>query len=47
MNAMCTYRFGRICLHVAAMALDRQFRWHLAGIGRELALSLAEAALRS
>ena len=36
MNAVGNYRIGRICLHVAAMALDHQFKWHLAGIEREL-----------
>jgi hypothetical protein len=40
MNAAGNYRVGRICLHLGAMALDRQFRWHLAGIGRELSLRL-------
>jgi hypothetical protein len=39
MNALCNCRFGRICLHAAAMALDRRFKWHMAGIGRELLLS--------
>jgi hypothetical protein len=39
MTALCNYRFGRICLHVGAMALDGRFRWHLAGIGREMLLS--------
>jgi hypothetical protein len=43
-NSLCNYRFGRICLHVAAMTLDRQFKWHLAGIRRELALRPANAA---
>jgi hypothetical protein len=46
-NSWCNYRFGRICLHVAAMTLDRQFKWHLAGIRRELALRPANAALAS
>jgi hypothetical protein len=41
MNAVGDYRIGRICLHVAAMALDHQFKWHLAGIERELSLSSA------
>jgi len=36
MNAVASYRFGRICLHVAALVVDRQFKWHLAGIRREL-----------
>jgi hypothetical protein len=40
MNAAGNYRVGRICLHLGAMALDRQFRWHLEGIGRELSLRL-------
>jgi hypothetical protein len=39
MRTLSTYRVGRICLHVAAMALDRQFKWHLSGIGRELSSS--------
>ena len=39
MSALCNYRLGRICLHVAAMALDGRYKWHLAGIGRELSLS--------
>lgn len=39
MNAVGNYRIGRICLHVAAMTLDHQFKWHLAGIERELSLS--------
>lgn len=38
---MGNYRIGRICLHVATMALDRQFKWHLAGIERELSLNSA------
>ncbi len=29
---------GRILLHVAAMLLDRQVRWHCAGIAREVRL---------
>lgn len=33
---ICSYRIGRICLHAAAMVGDRQFKWHLAGIRREL-----------
>jgi hypothetical protein len=36
MNAVANYRLGRICLHVAALVVDRQFKWHLAGIRREL-----------
>ena len=36
MNVVANYRFGRICLHVAALVVDRQFKWHLAGIRREL-----------
>jgi hypothetical protein len=40
MNTLCNSRFGRICLHLAAMAVDHQFRWHLAGIGREVSLTL-------
>lgn len=38
MNVIASHRFGRICLHVAAMAMDRQIKWHFAGIGRELSL---------
>jgi hypothetical protein len=44
MNALCNYCLGRICLHVAAMTLDRQLKWHLAGIGRELARALSDPA---
>jgi len=36
MNVVTNYRFGRICLHVAALVVDHQFKWHLAGIRREL-----------
>jgi len=36
MNLVANYRFGRICLHVAAMIADHQFQWHFAGIRREL-----------
>ena len=35
-NLVANYRFGRICLHVAALIADRQVKWHLAGIRREL-----------
>jgi len=28
--------FGRIALHLAGLILDRHFKWHLAGITREL-----------
>lgn len=41
MNSIDNYPIGRICLHVAAMALDRRFKWHLAGIERELSLNSA------
>jgi len=41
MNVVANYRFGRICLHVAALVVDRQFKWHLAGIRRELSVHLA------
>jgi len=36
MNVVANYRFGRICLHIAAFMGDHQFKWHLAGIRREL-----------
>jgi hypothetical protein len=32
---------GRICLHIAAMVWDRQFKWHMAGIGREFSFAYA------
>jgi hypothetical protein len=41
MKTMGNWRIGRICLHVSAMALDHQYKWHLAGIERELSLSSA------
>ena len=40
MNAVANFRLGRICLHVAALIADHQFKWHLAGIRRELSLAL-------
>ena len=27
--------FGRILLHIVAMVIDHQLRWHCAGISRE------------
>lgn len=36
MNTLCRCRLGRICLHLAAMSLDHEFKWHLAGIRREM-----------
>ncbi len=30
------YRFGRIGLHMVCLWQDRKWRWHLAGIRREL-----------
>ena len=38
MNVLCNCRCGRILLHVAAMIGDRQVKWHLAGVTRELPL---------
>jgi hypothetical protein len=29
-------RWGRSCLHLAAALRDRHWRWHLAGIEREI-----------
>jgi len=34
---MAARRSGRIGLHVAALLVDRELRWHGAGIARELA----------
>ena len=39
MNVIANYRLGRICLHVATLIADHQFKWHLAGIRRELSLN--------
>jgi hypothetical protein len=36
--ALAHHAFGRIVLHIVAMAVDRQLRWHWAGIAREVAL---------
>jgi len=36
MNVVANCRFGRICLHIAALIGDHQFKWHLAGIRREM-----------
>jgi hypothetical protein len=41
MKAAANYRLGRICLHIVAFIGDHQFKWHLAGIRRELSVSLA------
>jgi hypothetical protein len=30
---------GRIALHIVAMIIDGQIRWHCAGIAREISLS--------
>lgn len=32
------YSTGRMALHLAAALRDRKWRWHLAGIGREVRL---------
>lgn len=37
MSTLAQFPAGRMLLHVIAMAGDRSFRFHLAGIGRELA----------
>jgi hypothetical protein len=34
---MAGRRDGRILLHLGALALDGQVRWHLRGVARELA----------
>jgi hypothetical protein len=34
---MANHRAGRIGLHAAAIVIDGEWRWHAAGIGRELA----------
>jgi hypothetical protein len=33
---LVTSSFGRIILHVASMQLDHKYRWHIAGILREI-----------
>jgi len=30
------HRWGRVCLHLAAAARSGHWRWHLAGIKREM-----------
>lgn len=40
---MATLRIGRIALHMAAAVQDRQLRWHLAGIVREVVRSSVAA----
>jgi len=34
---MVARRAGRIGLHIVALVVDRELRWHAAGIARELA----------
>jgi hypothetical protein len=36
MTTLATTRAGRVLLHVLAMCADRAFRFHFAGIAREL-----------
>ena len=38
MNMFAMTRPGRVVLHVIAMFGDHQWRWHLAGIRREVLL---------
>jgi hypothetical protein len=36
MNSFASTRTGRVVLHMIAMLGDHQWRWHLAGIRREV-----------
>jgi hypothetical protein len=33
---LCQERWGRVCLHFVAALRDGHWRWHLAGIGRDI-----------
>ena len=36
MSYLAKYSVGRMLMHLVAMIQDREVRWHLAGIAREL-----------